>query len=161
MTQLYKIANQYAELANSDDFTPEMIADTLDGMEGEFTDKCEQILAMVKNNKATAEALKAEAKNLTDRAKALLNKNENLHQYIISSMNTMEKKKLDAGIHTLTVRAATQKCVIDDVSTLPPEYVEMETSFKPLTNEIKAQLKAGHEINGAHLELGKQSLIVK
>jgi len=161
MTALYKIANEYAELANDDAFTPEMIIDTLDGIEGEFTDKVEQLLAIMKNNNSSVDMLKAEAKNLTDRAKALSNKNEGLKQYIISSMNTMEKSKLNAGVHTLTVRKATQVIKIDDVALLPSEYVDIDTVFKPMTNEIKAQLKAGHDIKGAHLEVGKQGLTVK
>lgn len=161
MTALYKIANEYAELANNDDFDSDMIADTLEGIEGEFTDKAEQLLAIIKNNSMLADGLKAEAKNLNERAQALANKNESIKQYMISSMNTMEKKKLNAGLHTLTVRAATQKCVIDDPSVLPPEYVEIDTAFKPITNEIKAHLKAGNEIEGAHLEAGKQSLLIK
>lgn len=98
---------------------------------------------------------------MNDRAKALSNKNDGIKQYIISSMNTMEKSKLNAGVHTLTVRKATQVIKIDDVALLPPEYVDIDTVFKPMTNEIKAQLKAGHEITGAHLELGKQGLTVK
>lgn len=161
MTALYQIANEYAELANNDELTPEMIADTIDGMEGEFTDKLEQLLAIMKNNSGMVDILKAEAKSLTERAKALSNKNENLKQYIIASMKTMEKSKLNAGVHTLTVRKPSQVIKIDDVSLIPAEYVEIDTVFKPMTNEIKNQIKAGHKIAGAHLELGKPSLTIK
>lgn len=62
MTALYKIANEYAELANDENFTPEMIADTIEGIEGELTDKLEQLLAIMKNNSGMADILKAEAR---------------------------------------------------------------------------------------------------
>lgn len=160
MTALYEIANDYAKLAN-EDLEPEMIKDTLDGIEGEFTDKLEQILAIIKNNNGLAEMLKAEAKNLNDRAKALEAKSENLKQYIISSMATMEKSKMNAGIHTITVRKPVPSVQIDDVDSLPAEFVEYQTTVKPDKNLIKEKLKLGQEISGASLVLGKPSLLIK
>lgn len=47
MSKLYEIANEYAKLMDSD-LEPEMIADTIEGMEGEFTDKIEQLLSVIK-----------------------------------------------------------------------------------------------------------------
>ena len=49
VSKLYEIANEYAKLMDSD-LEPEMIADTIEGMEGEFTDKIEQLLAIIKMN---------------------------------------------------------------------------------------------------------------
>lgn len=49
MSKLYEIANEYAKLMDSD-LEPEMIADTIEGMEGEFTDKIEQLLSVIKMN---------------------------------------------------------------------------------------------------------------
>lgn len=160
MTALYEIANEYAKLAN-EDMDPEMIADTLEGIEGEFTDKIEQVLAVAKNELALAEMLKTEAKNLTDRAKACQNRAENIKQYIIASMSTMDKTKLNAGIHTITVRKPVQSVQIDDVDSLPPEFVEYQTTAKPDKNLIKEKLKLGEEISGASLVLGKPSLLIK
>lgn len=161
MTQLYKIANEYAELANNDDFEPEMIADTIEGIEGEFSQKLEQLIAVMKNNDGLAEMLKVEAKNLTDRAKKLSNKNDSIKQYIISSMNTMEKSKFNAGIHSLTVRKASKVLKVDNIDSLPPQFVEYETTAKALTSELKNRLKAGEKIEGARLEDGKQGLTIK
>ena len=41
---------------------------------------------------------KAEAKALTDRAKASANKVANLKAYLAESMQTMDKKKINAGV---------------------------------------------------------------
>ena len=51
MTALYQIANDFARLADSG-MEPEMIADTLDGIEWELEAKVEQILAVCKNESA-------------------------------------------------------------------------------------------------------------
>lgn len=160
MSKLYEIANEYAELSNSD-MDAEMIADTLEGIAGEFEDKAENILAIIKNEQALELSLKAEAKNLSDRAKASANRVKSLKAYIASSMETMELKKLTAGVHALSVRKGSQSVQIDDLEKLPPTFVEYETMIKADKNLIKEKLKLGESVEGATLVTGKPSLIIK
>ncbi|AUR90623.1 hypothetical protein NVP1148O_34 [Vibrio phage 1.148.O._10N.286.54.A10] len=160
MSKLYEIANEYAELANSD-MDAEMIADTLEGIAGEFEIKAENILALIKNETALEEALKAEAKTLTERARVSANKVKNLKDYIASSMETMELKKLNAGVHAITVRKGVQSVQIDNLEQIPSDFVTIETTTKPDKNLIKSKLKLGEHIEGASLVTGKSSLIIK
>lgn len=160
MVKLYEIANEYAELANSD-MDAEMIADTLEGIEGEFSDKAEQILAIIKNEQAQEAALKAESKSLTERAKACAARVENLKSYLSSSMETMDFKSLNAGIHKLTVRKGVQSVQIDDPEKLPPQFVEYKTEIKADKNLIKEKLKLGESVEGATLVTGKSTLLIK
>ncbi|HCQ7755487.1 siphovirus Gp157 family protein [Citrobacter sp. 50677481] len=160
MSKLYEIANDYAKLMDSD-FEADEIADTLEGMEGELTDKVEQLLAIVKNESGYAERLKEEAKSLNERAAVIQNKIENILSYIASSLEMVGKKKIRAGLHQVTVRAPSESVDITDSSALPPEYVEYETVIKADKLAIKHQLKAGNSIPGAQLKVGKPSLIIK
>ncbi|EHN1271674.1 hypothetical protein SedNR2807_32210 [Citrobacter sedlakii] len=160
MSKLYEIANGYARLMDAD-FDADEIADTLEGMEGELTDKIEQLLAIVKNESGYAERLKEEAKSLNERAAVIQNKIENILSYIASSLEMVGKKKIRAGLHQVTVRAPSESVDITDSSALPPEYVEYETVIKADKLAIKHQLKAGNSIPGAQLKVGKPSLIIK
>ncbi|HDX5341606.1 TPA: siphovirus Gp157 family protein [Citrobacter sedlakii] len=160
MSKLYEIANDYARLMDAD-FDADEIADTLEGMEGELTDKIEQLLAIVKNESGYAERLKEEAKSLNERAAVIQNKIENILAYIASSLEMVGKKKIRAGLHQVTVRAPSESVDITDSSALPPEYVEYETVIKADKLAIKHQLKAGNSIPGAQLKVGKPSLIIK
>lgn len=160
MSKLYEIANDYARLMDAD-FDADEIADTLEGMEGELTDKIEQLLAIVKNESGYAERLKEEAKSLNERAAVIQNKIENILAYIASSLEMAGKKKIRAGLHQVTVRAPSESVDITDSSALPPEYVEYETVIKADKLAIKHQLKAGNSIPGAQLKFGKPSLIIK
>lgn len=160
MSKLYEIANGYARLMDAD-FDADEIADTLEGMEGELTDKIEQLLAIVKNESGYAERLKEEAKSLNERAAVIQNKVENILAYIASSLEMVGKKKIRAGLHQVTVRAPSESVDITDSSALPPEYVEYETVIKADKLAIKHQLKAGNSIPGAQLKVGKSSLIIK
>lgn len=160
MAKLYEIANEYAELANSD-MDADMISDTLEGIQGEFEDKAEQILAIIKNEQALESALKSEAKSLTERAKACTNRIQSMKQYLANSMETMELKKVNAGIHSLSVRKGVQSVNIIDLEKLPSNFVEYETTIKADKNLIKEKLKLGEKIEGAELVTGKSTLLIK
>lgn len=161
MTELYKIANQYASLANDDSFTPEMIKDTLEAIEGEFEEKAEQLLAIVKNSLAESEMLKAEAKKLNDRSKSALNRVESIKAYLAESMATMDKKSISAGVHNLTIRKGSQSVQVDNLDDIPSDYVDYETVIKPDKNLIKEKLKLGEKIGGVSLVTGKPSVLIK
>lgn len=160
MTALYKIANDFAKLTDSD-MDPEMIADTLDGIEWELEAKVEQILAACKNEQAYAETLKEESKNLAERAKATENRVARMMEYVAKSLNTAGKKSLKAGIHQVTIRAPSKSVEITDAAALPAEYVEYDTVIKADKLAIKHKLDAGIDIPGARIKIGKPSLIIK
>lgn len=160
MTALYKIANDFAKLTDSD-MDPEMIADTLDGIEWELEAKVEQILAACKNEQAYAETLKEESKNLAERAKATENRVTRMMEYVANSLKTAGKKSLKAGIHQVTLRAPSKSVEITDASALPAEYVEYDTVIKADKLAIKHKLEAGIDIPGARIKIGKPSLLIK
>ncbi|WP_432372783.1 siphovirus Gp157 family protein [Pantoea allii] len=160
MTALYQIANDFAKLTDSG-MEPELIADTLDAIEWELEGKVEQILAICKNELAMVAALKDEAKNLTERAKATENRIASMKEYIALSLDAAGKKTLKAGIHQVTVRAPSKSVEITDANALPTDFVEYETTIKPDKMAIKHQLEAGIEVPGALIRLGKPSLIIK
>lgn len=160
MSKLYEIANDYAKLMDAD-FEPDAIADTLEGMEGELTDKIEQLLAICKNESGYAARLKEEAKSLNERAAVIVNKVENIQTYIANSLSTAGLKKVRAGLHQVTIRTPIKSVEIIDEGALPPEFVEYETSVKADKLAIRHQLEAGHDVPGAKLKTGKPSLLIK
>lgn len=160
MSKLYEVANDYAKLLDAD-LDPELIADTIEGLDGELTDKVEQLLAICKNESSYANALREESAALTERARACENRIANIKTYIATSLETVGKKSLKAGIHQVTVRAPTRCVEITDAGLIPAEFVEYETNIKPDKLAIKHQLEAGVEIPGASLKSGKLSLLIK
>lgn len=160
MTSLYEIANDYAKLMD-EDFDPEFIADTLSGIEGMLEDKIENCLAVIKNEIAYAESLKAESKKLAERAKSSELRAERIKEYVVASLETAGKKSLKAGVHQVTVRSPSKSVEITDSGALPSEFVEYETNIKPDKLAIKKQLEAGIEVPGAQIKTGKPSLLIK
>ncbi|WP_304168842.1 siphovirus Gp157 family protein [Lonsdalea britannica] len=159
MTALYEIANDFAKLTNSD-MDPEMIADTLEGIEWAMEAKVEQILAICKNELAYADALKEESRSLSERAKATESRVAKMKEYVAASLEAAGKKSLKAGLHQVTVRAPSKSVKITDEAALPSEFVDYETIIKANKLAIKKQLEAGIDVPGAHISLGKPSLII-
>lgn len=160
MRKLYEIANQYAELENSG-LEPEFIADTLEGIHGEFEDKVESVLKLIKNEQAYADALKAEAKSFSERAKLSENKVESLKAYLVSSIEVAGLKSVRAGMMSVSLRAPSKSVEVTDVNKIPVDYVEFDTVIKPDKLAIKKLLEAGQEVPGCELKTGKPSLLIK
>lgn len=160
MTKLYEVANDYARLMDSD-MEPEMITDTLEGIEGELTDKISQMLAVCKNLSAHSDALKNESASLAARARTADNQIASIKEYIAKSLQLAGKKKVTAGLHQVSVRAPSKSVDITDAGALPAELVEYETTIKPDKLAIKHLLDAGKEVPGAQIKIGKPSLIIK
>lgn len=158
--KLYELANEFAALSNSD-MEPEMIADTLEGLDFEIEVKIENCLALIKNELADAEALKAEAAKLTERARMANNRVDRIKEYIAASLETAGKKSLKAGVHQVSIRAPSKSVEILDSGSLPPELVDYETLIKPDKLAIKKKLEAGISVPGAQIKTGKPSLIIK
>lgn len=160
MSKLYEIANQYAELENSG-LEPELIADTLEGIQGEFEDKVENVLKLIKNEQAYADALKAEARSFSERAKVSENKIESLKAYLVSSIEVAGLKSVRAGMMSVSLRAPSKSVEVTDVNKIPVDYIEFDTVIKPDKLAIKKLLEAGQEVPGCELKTGKPSLLIK
>ena len=164
-------------LESSDDLTPEMIADTLEGMEGELADKLDSIMVIARNNLGNASTCDDEIKRLAERKKSFENKDKALRKYILSCLMAAGLDKLKTAKNTFTARKGSISVVIDNTDLLPDELVTTQVVIAPDKKAIKeaiesaqaaaAQITAdGGEIPeellnpvpGAHLEIRARSL---
>ncbi len=74
MTTAIALAADYTNLLqlleSSDELTPEMITDTLEGIEGELADKRDAIMVIARNNLGHAKTCDEEIKRLAERKKS-------------------------------------------------------------------------------------------
>lgn len=151
------------EQAENGELTPEMIADTLEGLEGMLGDKLDATMSVVRDFLANVERCDTEAKRLTERKKMWTNQAEMLKKYMLDCMITAGGKSVKTALNTFSARKGSQRLIIDDEESLPDDYVESYTEIinKVKKDELKKALEAGTEIKGAHLETGPQSLAVR
>ena len=125
--------------------------DVIEKAEGAFNDKAEAVACYIKSLEAEAKAIKYEASLLADRAKSKENKADRLRDYLRFSLLQAGKDKLETARCKLSFHKGT-KVIIDSQENIPSSYIVTETVSKVNKNEIKAALKNGIIVPGAHLE---------
>ena len=161
---LYELADDFALLyAQIDAVDPddpnydalmEAFLDTLEGLEGAFDQKAEQVALFAKNLSAQVQALKTEEEHLYKRRKTKENKIKRLEQYLLVNLLKMEKNKVETPRAVLRLTAS-RACEILDEPRLTklalekyPACVTHKEEFKLNKNELKRLLKQGERFDG-------------
>lgn len=145
---------------NTDEETGEILTEDIferiSALNLEKDKKLENIALYMKEKQAEADALKAEAKKLTDRARSAQNAADRLKDYLAYGLEQFGMTKFESTRIKMSFRK-TSAVVIDDLEAIPEEFVKVEKTANK--TELKKALKDG-EINGAHIE-ERQSLVIK
>ena len=155
MRALYDI--DAAILACVDQETGEIFdPEQLDALQMERAQKLEGVALWVKDLKAEAEAVKAEADKLTARKKAIDNKVEGLKTWLLYALGGEKLKTARCNVY----QTHSQKVVIDDEKAMIDMLMSSPFGEKFLRikepeidkNALKDSLKQGYEYEFAHLE---------
>lgn len=163
--KLYEIAEQYKsiqEMADSDDENMLVaIADTMEGIEAEFQDKAQAVVATAFNIESGIEAIDAQIKRLQDRKKAIHSKSEWLRNYLKRNMEATGINKIDCPLFSITLSKASTQVEVTDESQIPDDYVKVKTTVTPDKVLIAKALKDGADIPGAMLVEGTRRLTIR
>ena len=173
MARLFDIAENYRALFDPfddcDELTDEQIEayfDTLEGVEGEFGEKAENIACFIKELDADASAMEAEAKAMTARAKVKRNLISRLKNMLMGNMQRCGIKKIDRPRARISLRSNAESVYIPDDAALIPwllEHADDCLSYRPpeiSKARVKDALRSGREIPGAEL-VRTVSVIIK
>ncbi|WP_219410102.1 siphovirus Gp157 family protein [Proteus terrae] len=149
------------QLVEKGEFSPEDIADTLEGIEGELGDKLDAIMHHVRNIEGQATILAEESKRLSDRKKSFENEAKNLKKYALTCILASGLDSVKTTKNTFTARKGSVSVIIDNEALLPDELVDVQTVTAPDKKRIKEAIENGIEIPGAHIEIGERSLMVR
>ncbi len=158
--KLYEITEQYMkllELAEDPETDPEIIADTMEAIEGDFEDKATGYAKVITQLKAEAEAVKKEADRLAARKKALEANANRIRDNLQAAMVAVGKPKFKTDLFSFNIQKNPPSVVMDteDLFAIPQEYIVIPD---PEINKaaIKEALKSGIVLEGvAHLEQGE------
>ena len=76
-------------------------------------------------------------------------------------MEQMNMKKVETPVGNITIRKGTSKLKINDETKLPDKYLEIVQTYKVDKDLLKADLKAGIEIDGAYMTEPGTTLMIK
>ena len=154
---------QLQEMLESDEFDPEAVKDTLDGVTGEFNDKLENYCKIIKNFEGEIAARKIEIDRLSKQKKTLENRIESLKKYMFDAMKVTGNTKIKGSLFTVSIQANGGKIPIildvDDTSKLPDDLVRIKE--EPDLDAIRELLENGKGSEYAHFGERGESLRIK
>jgi hypothetical protein len=163
--KLHEITEQFRELqtlADSEDADFAIaVRDTLHGIEAEFQEKAKAVAAVALNFDASITAIDTELARLQERKLAISNRQEKFKSYIRENMEACGISKISCPLFTITLAQGRESVVIDNEDAIPDELMSVKTEIKPDKKAIAERIKAGDQIEGAHLERGKSSIRIK
>lgn len=161
--KLYEINEELRSIMEDfvvDEETGEIIGEIdyekIQALQLERKEKLENIALYVKELKSEVDALKSEAKKLSERAKVKENKIRGLSNYVDFILKGMGTNKFETSRVLISYRKS--EVVEVEENKLPKKYMKVELS--PDKIEIKKLLKSGMVIKGAHL-VKRQNLQIK
>ena len=164
MSKLYELTTDLLtlqELLESPLDDEEILKDTLEAVQGEYELKLEAYCKVIKNLEADMDALKNEAKRLTDKRKTLEANVDRLKKAMFDSMKATGTEKVKGQLFTVAIQKNGGKLpVVVDVPTedLPDELVKIVES--PDLEAIGKLLESGN-CKYAHYGERGESLRIK
>ena len=121
----------------------------LETLELERSEKIENIGCYIKNLASDAEALKAEAKVMTERAKRAERLADSLKRYLTAAL---DGEKFNSTRCAISWRRSVSVEIDEaEIPELPEQYIRTKTTIEPDKTAIKDALKAGEIIEGCRL----------
>lgn len=154
---LYELTSEYMELLamlEDPDVDEDLIADTLEGIDGELEIKADGYARVMRQMDADAKAIKAEEERLANRRKSLENRAANLKGRLQQMMEITGKVKFKTELFSFGIQKNPAAVVIDEqyIENIPEEYL-IRQDPKIDRAKLKEDLKAGKDLDGiAHLE---------
>lgn len=154
---LYELTTEYMELLamlEDPDVDEDLIADTLEGIDGELEVKADGYARVMRQMDADAKAIKAEEERLANRRKSLENRAANLKSRLQQMMEITGKVKFKTELFSFGIQKNPAAVVIDEqyIENIPEEYL-IRQDPKIDRAKLKEDLKAGKDLEGiAHLE---------
>ena len=157
---LYELATQLRQLealSDSDDLPAEVIADTLEALEGSFEDKAAAVGKFVLSLQANAQAVKDAAAAMKERSARIERRADQLKAYLLLHLQGTQRRKIERPDIVLRVQMNPPGVTIIDEAAIPAEYwVQPEPPPKRVDKKaILAVMKAGKDVPGAAMDQGE------
>lgn len=156
MKPLYEIVQAHRELtklAEAEEFDPQAVADTLEGLEGDISVKARSVAAVVLSVEAWAQAAEDAAKRIQERAASTRKRAAWLRNYLQTNMQAAGMSKIEHPDLTVSIRKNPAAVQIADGIILPARFMVQPEPPPPRPDKkaIADALKAGEQIEGCQL----------
>ncbi len=163
--RLYELGEDIAllrEMLEDESGDPEAITDRLNALNTERSAKLMNIGLLTLELDGECEAIDAEIKRLQALKTRKRNHAERLKGYLLGSMQGGGDTRIHGPLIDIRRLKGRERVVVDDEGKiLGGPYVRRRTIAEPDKELIKKALKAGHDVFGAHLEIGPETVSIR
>ena len=162
MKNIYELTSNYLavqEMMEEGQLDPEMLADTLEAIEGEIEVKAENYGLIMQNLEALSDGLAKESARLLERKKSIDSNIASMKNALSNTLLSLDKTKFKTEHFAFSFRKS-ESVVIQPEVALPEEFVKTKTTITPDKTALKKALKAGQEFDGVYIAT-KQNLQIK
>lgn len=154
--QLYAIKNMMVDTldifleSEQEEVDQDFYTETMEYLKEELQHKSSNILKYIANLDSEAQSIKLEIHRLAKAKKSRERKLESLKGYLISTMQQLEKTKIETDLGTFGIRKST-KLEVYDLKKIPEEYLKVKKEVSVDKREVTNHIKAGEVVEGATL----------
>ena len=152
---LYELRAEYMELLallEDPDTDPQVIADTMEGIQGELDIKCDSYVVVIKNLESQVEMIDAELIRLEKNKSALTNNIKRMKSAVLDTIQMTGSRKMVTDHFRLSIvkNGGKQPMEVDEIEKIPQDYLTM----KPVANmeKIRQELEGGSQLDFARLK---------
>ena len=151
--------NAKIEELQDKDLDPQVLVDTIESLELTRNEKLDGAAGLIDRSDMKIALAKRKAKEWQEVARVEENKKKRLNQYVTEVIDGAGIKELVTKEHIFKPRNFKDSVVVDKLADLPKEYITYIEDVKADKKKLYADLKAGTEINGAHLKANRGTTI--
>jgi DNA-binding transcriptional MocR family regulator len=162
--KLYEIAKSYSDflsIADSEEFDPQTVADTLEAIAGEIEEKGRNVAAFHQNMEADIKAMKEAEARIAARRKTLEKKRDWLKDYLRENMERCGISKIECPEFVVRLTKPRDVCEVYAEDELDELYVKTKVTKSPDKAMILKALKDGYDVVGARIGKSKPGLTIK
>ena len=152
---LYELRAEYMELLElleDPDTDPQVIADTMEGIQGELDIKCDSYVVVIKKLESQVEMIDAELIRLEKNKSALTNNIKRMKAAVLDTIQMTGSRKMVTDHFKLSIvkNGGKQPMEVDEIEKIPQDYLTM----KPVANmeKIRQELEGGGQLDFARLK---------
>lgn len=155
MENIYAMSQRYnaiMALLGDNTIPQDEVNNALAQINDELQMKGENILSMLQKFDDIEEQAKRRKKELDSYIKAVANRKKRLEKACLFALDNMQVKSILTSKGELKAKKNPPSVVIDDLTQIPTQYQRQKIQVDIDKVAIKAAIKAGEDVPGAHLE---------
>jgi hypothetical protein len=159
--KLFEITAQFKELerlTDNDELAPEFIADTLEGLQGDFEEKAVAVAKFILSLEANSKAIDEAAEAMSLRALRMKKRADSVRAYLLFNLQALDRMKISTAEINIARRNNPVAVQVSDETKVPKTFWRQPPAPPPQLDKklIKEKLQAGEDIPGVYLESGER-----